>query len=119
MLPKQFMQNTQNKTEPADRADASALPNRYSAGNNVKPVNFFCVAPDARDVYLMGDFNDWDPVSHPMKRQSDGKWLLQIWLRHGYHHYLFLVDGARVLDPNSHGTARYRNDEKVSLLAVS
>jgi 1,4-alpha-glucan branching enzyme len=113
------MQNTLNKTETANHADASASPSRYSARNNVKSINFFFIAPDAGDVYLIGDFNDWDPASHRMKRQADGTWLLQVSLHHGYHHYVFLVDGKRVLDPNSHGTARNQENEKVSLRAVS
>ena len=113
------MQNTLNKIETANRADTSAPSSRYSARNNVKSINFFCIAPDAGDVYLIGDFNDWDPAAHPMKRQADGTWLLQVSLHHGYHHYQFLVDGERVLDPNSHGTARNENNERVSLLAVS
>ena len=49
---------------------------RYSAKSNTKPVNFSCFAPGARRVTLMGDFNDWDPGAHPMKRQPDGAWLI-------------------------------------------
>ena len=36
-------------------------PDRYSAKKMAKPVNFVCVAPDAKQVHLAGDFNDWDP----------------------------------------------------------
>ncbi len=35
---------------------------RYSAKKTVKPVNFICLAPDAKQVTLTGDFNDWDPA---------------------------------------------------------
>lgn len=92
---------------------------RYSARRMAKPINFICVAPDASQVFLMGDFNDWDPASHPMKRQPDGAWLIQIPLSHGHHHYQFLVDGKPTLDPRAHGIARNHLDEKVSLVAVS
>ena len=84
-----------------------------------KPVNFICFAPDAQQVFLMGDFNDWDPSSHPMKRQPDGAWLMQIPLPHGHHHYRFLVDGKATLDPRAQGVARDHQGQKVSLLAVS
>ena len=84
-----------------------------------KPVNFVCVAPNAKVVHLTGDFNDWDPAAMPMKRQPDGAWLLQVQLSHGHHHYRFLVDGKAVLDPRAHGVARDHQGEKVSLLAVS
>ena len=47
-------------------------PDRYSAKKMVKPINFVCVVPEAREVHLAGDFNDWDLTAHPMKRQPDG-----------------------------------------------
>jgi 1,4-alpha-glucan branching enzyme len=94
-------------------------PDRYSAKKMAKPINFVCVAPNAKAVHLTGDFNDWDPVALPMKRQPDGAWLVQIHLNHGHHHYRFLVDGKAVLDPHAQGVARDHQGEKVSLLAVS
>jgi len=100
-------------------AHSLAANDRYSAKKMAKPINFVCVAPDARHVFLMGDFNDWDPGSHPMKRQPDGAWLSQIPLTHGHHHYRFLVDGRPTLDPRAQGVARDHRGEKVSLLAVS
>ncbi len=96
-----------------------SLPGHYSAKKIAKPVNFICTAPEAKEVYLTGDFNDWHPVAHPMKRQTDGAWLLQVNLNHGHHHYRFLVDGKPVLDPRSMGTSRDHLNEKVSLIAVS
>lgn len=92
---------------------------RYSAKNNIRPTNFVCLAPDAKAVAITGDFNDWNPESHPMKKQPDGGWLVQIPLTHGHHHYLFLVDGKPTLDPRAQGVARNEKNEKVSLIAVS
>jgi|ERR1051325_6725331 1,4-alpha-glucan branching enzyme len=92
---------------------------RYSAKKMAKPVNFICVAPDAKEVFLSGDFNDWDPKSHPMHRHPDGAWSLAVQLNHGHHHYRFLVDGKPMLDPKAHGTAHGLRGEKVSLRAVS
>lgn len=94
-------------------------PDRYSARKMSKPVNFVCVAPDAKEVYLTGEFNGWNPQTHPMKRQPDGAWLLQIPLHHGHHQYRFIVDGRPVLDPRAQGVARNHQGERVSLLAVS
>src|ERR1041385_4048521 len=92
---------------------------RYSAKKMAKPVNFHCQAPEAHLVAVTGDFNDWDPNSHPMKKQPDGSWILQVPLNHGHHHYLFLIDGKPMLDPRAQGIARNEKNEKVSLLAVS
>ena len=93
--------------------------NRYSAKRMAKPVNFICAAPGAKAVFLVGDFNDWHPASHPMKRQPDGAWLLQVHLPHGHHHYRYLVDGKPTLDPRAQGVARDHQGHKVSLIAVS
>jgi len=92
---------------------------RYSAKRMSKPVNFVCVAPNARKVYLTGDFNAWSSESHPMQRQPDGAWLLQVPLHHGHHQYRFLVDGRPVLDPRASGIARDHRGERSSLIAVS
>ena len=92
---------------------------KYSAKNTSVPVNFACLAPEAKEVYLVGDFNDWDPTALPMSRRPDGAWFLQTHLSHGHHHYMFLVDGKSTLDPNAQGVARNEQGEKVSMLAVS
>lgn len=92
---------------------------RYSAKNVVVAVNFFFAAPHAKMVSLIGDFNDWHPNAHPMKRQPDGSWRLQVELHAGHHHYQFLVDGKPMLDPRAQGIARNERHEKVSLISVS
>jgi len=93
--------------------------NPYSAKNTTKPVNFYCVATSARSVFLLGDFNGWDPTSHPMHRREDGWWFIEVSLTHGHHQYHFLVDDKPVLDPQGIGIARNERNERVSLLAVS
>jgi 1,4-alpha-glucan branching enzyme len=92
---------------------------RYSVKKAIIPVNFICLAPAAKKVTLVGDFNDWDPEALPMKRQIDGSWTAQLPLGHGDHHYQFLVDGKPTLDPRAQGVARNESNEKVSLLLVS
>jgi 1,4-alpha-glucan branching enzyme len=82
-------------------------------------VNFFCTAPQARSVSLVGDFNTWDPAATPMQRMPDGRWMAGLDLRHGHHRYLFLVDGIAVLDPLATGITRNDRNERVSLLSVS
>jgi 1,4-alpha-glucan branching enzyme len=94
-------------------------PDRYSARKNTKPVPFVCWAPDAKVVCVMGDFNDWDPAAHTMKRQPDGAWRLDVPLAHGHHHYMYVVDGKAILDPRAQGTSRDHRGEKVSLISVS
>ena len=90
---------------------------RFSAGDSLKPINFYCAAPGAKSVALVGDFNHWHPF--PMHRSVDGWWSAQVQLCHGHHQYRFLVDGNPALDPHATGVARDEQDEQVSLMAVS
>lgn len=99
-------------------APASAL-HRYSAKRVSKPVNFICHAPGARQVSVIGDFNGWQPNAHPMKRQPDGAWMVQVNLTNGHHQYVFYVDGQSFLDPRAQGTTQNQEGQRVSLLAIS
>jgi 1,4-alpha-glucan branching enzyme len=89
------------------------------AKETIKPANFYCIAPSAESVYLVGDFNAWNPTSHPMRRLEEGMWFIEVLLKHGHHQYRLLVDGKPVLDPKSVGTASDERNERVSLKAVS
>ena len=93
--------------------------NRYGAHQNLRAVNFICNAPEAQSVCLVGDFNQWNPASHPMKQQPDRAWLLRVELKHGHHRYAFLVDGQLTLDPRAQGITRNDQNERVSLIPVS
>lgn len=92
---------------------------RYSGKKISVPVNFLCVAKQAKHVSLIGDFNGWDSGAHPLKRGHDGSWSIQIPLCHGHHNYLFWVDGVATLDPRAQGISRNEQFGRVSLLAVS
>jgi 1,4-alpha-glucan branching enzyme len=92
---------------------------RYSANRTRHHVNFFCDAPRAESVKLVGDFNGWDLAATPMRRMPDGRWMASLELHHGHHRYVFLVDGEPQLDPNATGIARDDHNERVSLTAVS
>ncbi|HTV62428.1 MAG TPA: glycoside hydrolase family 13 [Verrucomicrobiae bacterium] len=89
----------------------------YSAHNSFKAINFYCSAPTARAVQLVGDFNHWDPTV--MERRDGGWWFIQLWLPHGHHQYRFLVDGSPTLDLHAVGSARDGQGNLVSLVAVS
>ncbi len=85
----------------------------------LRALNFICSAPHAKSVNLVGDFNEWNPTSHPMKKMPDGAWLLSVDLNHGHHRYAFLVDGHLTLDPRAQGITRNDDGERVSLVPVS
>lgn len=92
---------------------------RHSVKRPLHRVNFFCDAPEAKSVKLVGDFNQWDREATPMRRMPDRRWIATLEMNHGHHRYLFVVDGKPTLDPGANGVARNDQNEPVSLIAVS
>jgi len=68
---------------------------------------------------LVGDFNQWNSTSHPLKQMPDRAWMTTVELKHGHHRYAFLVDGQLTLDPRAQGITRNDQNERVSLIPVS
>ncbi len=107
------------KTYYPSKAQLDGARQRYTALHLLKPIRFYCHAPEAQTVCVVGDFNDWNPNLHPLQRQRDGSWHTELPLPHGYHQYVLLVDGRRVLDPGAHGITRTPQGERVSMISVS
>ena len=70
-----------------------------SEKTNREKVVFAFEAAQAKEVYLLGDFNQWNPKKHPMKREGQNKWVASVVLPEGQYEYKFLVDGQWVEDP--------------------
>lgn len=64
-----------------------------------KKVQFEFLAPDAQEVCLAGDFNNWDVLASPMKKDKKGLWKAALPLAPGRYEYRFLVDGQWENDP--------------------
>jgi len=78
---------------------------------DARKVSFTFQAPEAREVYLAGDFNQWDTRSTPMKKDNQGTWHAEIELPPGSYEYKFFADGSWVHEiagaqivPNAFGT---------------
>jgi len=56
-------------------------------------VRFALKAATAKEVLLIGDFNQWNPDSHPMKNKGQGEWEKTAMLAPGRYEYKFLMDG--------------------------
>ncbi len=112
------MHNMKMNTTTCERGSTESQ-RPYSARRQRHHVTFFCDAPEAESVRLVGDFNGWDLTATPMQRLLDGRWMASLELHHGHHQYLFVVDGKPVLDPNASGVTRNDRNERVSLIAVS
>jgi hypothetical protein len=64
-------------------------------------VQFVLVAPSARSVALVGDFNDWNAERTPLEPvRRGGVWTVTVPLPPGKYTYNFVVDGTQVMpDP--------------------
>lgn len=71
-------------------------------------IKFQLQSQDARNVSLVGDFNNWDAGSHPMRRNSDGLWEKTVMLAPGRYEYKFQVDGKWRLDTANSQRCRNR-----------
>lgn len=51
-------------------------------------------APNAKEVALVGDFNNWQPDAHPLKRLKSGEFKTQLDLETGRdYQFRYLIDG--------------------------
>ncbi len=64
-----------------------------------RKVRFEFLAPEARDVWLAGNFNNWDSSANPMEKDEKGIWKTTVSLRPGRYEYRFLKDGNWHNDP--------------------
>lgn len=64
-------------------------------------VRFEFHDPKAKEVYLVGTFNGWEPHRTPMKKLRDGTWTVAIQLSAGRHEYRILADGHWRDDPKA------------------
>ncbi|GJG87150.1 hypothetical protein tb265_23310 [Gemmatimonadetes bacterium T265] len=90
----------------AVRADgATPAPVAARTRDTVVVTRFLFAAPGAKQVTVVGDFNDWDHGATPLvpvasHGSGNGLWTVTVPLTAGRHTYVFLVDGQRwVADP--------------------
>ncbi|MHC4673784.1 MAG: isoamylase early set domain-containing protein [Planctomycetota bacterium] len=62
--------------------------------------------PSARSVFLVGDFNGWNQTDLPMKRHTNGDWILRLALSDGVYQFRYLVDGQWYTDYVAFGIER-------------
>ena len=79
-----------------------------------RKVTFSLKAPNAKEVFLVGDFNNWDPEANSMKLAKDGSWKASLVFIPGRYEFKFLVDGKWCLGskkvqtvPNRFGTLNH------------
>lgn len=70
---------------------------------SIPSTEFSLYAPNVKEVYLAGDFNDWQPDSKDFRlRKFKGDiWKKMLKLKPGRYEYQFIVDGQWWCDPEN------------------
>ena len=68
---------------------------------SLSEVVFSLSAPQAQEVYVTGEFNDWKLNDNSRMRPDNGNWTKRIKLTTGRYHYRFVIDGKWTEDPNN------------------
>jgi hypothetical protein len=88
----------------AARPIAKALFATPAAAAAPQRVQFVLVAPDAKKVAVVGDFNGWDAshVAYQARQRGGGVWSVTAPVPVGHHRYSFVVDDSLwVADPTA------------------
>ena len=64
--------------------------------DNLAAFSFF--RPQAKRVYIVGDFNGWRDSEMPMTRQIDGTWIASVSLPEGDFKFRYRADGEWFVD---------------------
>jgi len=71
-------------------------------------VELTCEAPQAENVFVVGNFNNWRAGDLRLRQDETGIWRVQLWLLPGRYEYRFIVDGE--WQDDTHAPIRVPNE---------
>ncbi len=83
-----------------------------------RTVEFVFPDPEAKEVYVAGDFNSWRIGEESKLEKRNGVWVKTVNLPPGRYRYRFVVDGKWVDDPNNPMKEKNPYGELDSLLNI-
>ena len=82
-------------------------------------VTFICeLKSEADEVFLAGDFNQWDAQSMRMSRAKDSSFRISRRLPPGQYRYKFIIDGVWHNDPDAPREERDQSGDLISGFVV-
>lgn len=98
-------QRAQQKRQPQEKTIQQKIDNFYGVRPGQGCVEFVALYPQASQVHVAGDFNDWQPASTALSRTDDrGRWSIELPLPAGQYRYRYVVDGRWQEDPHNKHT---------------
>lgn len=82
-------------------------------------ATFSLEAPNAGEVAVGGDFNNWNAEAHPMTKDKSGVWKKTVMLPPGRFEYKFLVDEQWRNDPKNKETCPNCFGTQNNILVIS
>lgn len=79
---------------------------------------FKITLPEAKEVHIAGDFNNWRKDESTAMIKQNGSWVKHLALKPGQYRYRFIVDGEWITDPNNPSCERNPYGEFDSLLRL-
>ena len=86
-------------------------PQQKKKRSDCRKVTFRLKTPNAKQVYLVGDFNNWDSQATPLQKSRKSRWETTLVLPIGRYEFKYLVDGKwrenlkdEQIAPNKYGT---------------
>lgn len=79
-----------------------AIKKQFLKKKPVCKVTFSVPAEDAEKVSVIGDFNDWDPEKHLLKKQKDGTFKASFeFPKERSYEFKYLIDGNYANEPEA------------------
>ncbi|MCK5323164.1 MAG: glycogen-binding domain-containing protein [Desulfobulbaceae bacterium] len=78
---------------------SSKASEKKGKGTKTPATQFRLQVPDAKAVYLVGDFNEWNETEYRVRRYKGGVFIKKLELKPGRYEYKFVVDGVWTSDP--------------------
>jgi chromosome partitioning protein len=85
----------------------------------LKEVVFTVAAPQAKDVFVAGDFNGWKVDDKSRMEPDNGAWVKRFALKSGKYRYRFVIDGRWTDDPANESRERNPYGETDSLIEIT
>jgi 1,4-alpha-glucan branching enzyme len=89
------------KASPQSSTPPTRVSSERLAAAGQQSVRFELFDRNAREAFLVGTFNDWQPGLTPLINPGDGNWAAELKLKPGTYEYRFIVDGRWTEDLKS------------------